>query len=938
VALALATWDGSTAGAESLRAAVKAIREVPHRRLTDNAERALGLAVRACRKSDPAAVTREEGLEWWLGPFIGDPALGSWPFDDALGIDDEEAITWLPLVAHCAIVTESVRTFVRIMFRTRRRDTWVPAARAAAMLALRDAEIAAWLKALWVASFPAGLDGGSPSPEDLVPDIGVLGIDKGDRVHVRRHVLFAASVWLSAGGDAQHFPGLSVQTLAGLPLEPDDSDASVVLRAFIDLLGGQATRPVLLPLLPDRLGHACTGEMSEAALRDLADVLRQFHGDAAAEAAFSVSRTTLLAPRWLAAKHAKRVDALWSWLDTAAWCRRNDDRSGLEEMARAATGLPAALQARLDDGAAPAEDYDPVADLVEHLQAILSSHVWATTLDEQRATLVVETLLSLRRVDLAELPWGDILGRAMERIKGVSTPPLDGALGKVGAASLALLLAGRNYSPAVLLRDRQFDQATVLALAVSGDRFISRQLAIQVDRLLRRAGSIGQLRLLWNLLQADPPGETFKQIKLTLRGSGTGLHGIVGEVTALDALRDRGAPAKDVADQYCVLTRQALEWLHIPAGVTGGLAQAGEVAIDVTACLEQIPSGLREVVRATDEGAAMSGEWLRSLELLLLGDDADNHEQRRRYGLKEWLTWLGTPVPALAASWAEFRSVADTVRSLDPAVPLSVCDRLAAALDALNASIRHAAWPEVLLVRHALDAARCWHRALLVRARSSWRASEEVRGLMDRGDEHGLTERLSGTGRGLEPTIALVLPAEDLRAVHRYLLRHLRFREASRLRREAHGRVRLPASVMHLAPLLATVMAGPLLILDMGTAWNDIVGGHPRQYATTVCLALAVSLALLFYDLAGRGGMGTASTRRGRLASAAAMLLRVLQPFGLAFVLAFLVSALVLWTLSGTSTAPAGGYWAQVVLWSCLSLFLGIVVQLVLQGRGAVRE
>lgn len=206
------------------------------------------------------------------------------------------------------------------------------------------------------------------------------------------------------------------------------------------------------------------------------------------------------------------------------------------------------------------------------------------------------------------------------------------------------------------------------------------------------------------------------------------------------------------------------------------------------------------------------------------------------------------------------------------------------------------------------------------------------------------------------------LGAETLSRINDFLLERLYLGQAARVRRIAARRVRdaqengsaaaattatrrRPRSwLIHLSPLLVGVPAGTLLVLDVGTAWSEVLlPGHEWAFRGT----LLVSLALAFLTLVGglarhtaddarKPGLGGAMTWIGGLAR------RGLPVFLGAWSLAFVCSFLVLISLTGTSeTLVAVGdadvalpLLRQTLLWSSLSLFLGIFLGLIAQGRG----
>lgn len=186
-----------------------------------------------------------------------------------------------------------------------------------------------------------------------------------------------------------------------------------------------------------------------------------------------------------------------------------------------------------------------------------------------------------------------------------------------------------------------------------------------------------------------------------------------------------------------------------------------------------------------------------------------------------------------------------------------------------------------------------------------------------------------------------LLASDDLRAVHRFLLDQLLFAPVQRLKHEVSDRLHLPGLFSYLAPLLAGVFAGTLLVLDLGTAWNEVLtAGHRLEYYLTVGIALVASFGLV------AGGLGSRMRKSGeRQVSGsrwlAKVVRRVLPIYTVALAMSFSCSTVILFTLLRTTTAVGEGavaFLTEAVLWSSLSLFLGLFLGLVLQGRGLARR
>ena len=164
----------------------------------------------------------------------------------------------------------------------------------------------------------------------------------------------------------------------------------------------------MLAALAARADEAAADEMAEAVLRDLATSLRD---DASAAAASAGLASRLRAPRWKTRKHAKRLDALWSWLETAAWFHARGDAAAIAAMGADAAEAGPALRLKLD-GILPDGLSDPVAAVLPRLRAVLSADIFDTTADGERTARLAELLLLLDHPQVAELPWARLVARA----------------------------------------------------------------------------------------------------------------------------------------------------------------------------------------------------------------------------------------------------------------------------------------------------------------------------------------------------------------------------------------------------------------------------------------------------------------------------------------------------------------------------------------------
>ena len=152
-------------------------------------------------------------------------------------------------------------------------------------------------------------------------------------------------------------------------------------------------------------------------------------------------------------------------------------------------------------------------------------------------------------------------------------------------------------------------------------------------------------------------------------------------------------------------------------------------------------------------------------------------------------------------------------------------------------------------------------------------------------------------------------------------------------------------TMSYFAPLLSGVLAGTILVVGGGTAWNDIARVPDSwSYGGVVVLGMLLPLGFMAFELSRRMGSGTQKAGPGVSAwcqRAYKILKRVGPVLLLCYGISFVESALVLLSLERTALRqPSGGlpiaFGWQLPLWASLSLFFGVFLGLALQGRSSV--
>jgi len=536
----------------------------------------------------------------WAAPFLGDSAAGPWPYEDCWNISDEDGAKWARLLGRHALVDEAVKRLLLVFFLHRRRPIWLPASEGLACALRRDGPLRDLISPMWERYFPRLPKGRIPGPGWVSTEVRTKlwpakdekkaeekrkgkGPGKGEEkeangepggtwederehaAHVGRHLVHLASCFEATrrDGETTPFTGFSAEWLASIRLrvgepgkekEADRTDASILLLCFEALVQNDRTAGSVLPVIPDRVSETGANEQTDEALRALARALEAREAGEAGTTALGAVLERLRKPAWRTEPDwKKRADALWGWLETAAWFRERGDAGSTDRMRELAPEAERSLDLALG-GAFPGDAEDPVPVILPTLSTVLDGDVFLTVSPAARALSLVESVLFLGRRELSGLPWRSLVARAAGRDS--ARLESDVTVGEAGEVRIALLPHVREAAPALLLRDRRLTPAETLSLASEKNGYVAGQVAVQVERQLREAVATGgrierptrehQIALLWRLLQRNPPNETFSQLKVMLRGLPRSLGGppspltaVVGAVLELDSLRDR---------------------------------------------------------------------------------------------------------------------------------------------------------------------------------------------------------------------------------------------------------------------------------------------------------------------------------------------------------------------------------------------------------------
>lgn len=914
----VSAWDGSEEAAARFRARLPKL-PAPKGKPAGPAEGLLSRIHGLYSKREPISLTdalKEAGAAI-RAPFIGDPTMGSWPFHDALHIDDEPAEQWLSVFRSRHVVDEPLRNFVGAMFEARRRELWVPAAEVLGFHATHDRTSLELLRNTWIQCFPKGLPAKWPGG-------GILASDAPANRHIARHVLSAAC-WHLAHGEA--LPDVDPTQLTGVAPPTDPADASAVLLAMTVLRRAEGQ---LEPVSGWLETHATNIPMDP----QCEDALRGILPHVAGAAAHAV-RARLMVPRWSTNPNLHTLDALCGWLDTAAWFKERGDAEAVATMRAEAGTAPAALGARLDG--AQVSSLERVLAL---LPVAMDDDVFASTYAAEAH--IAELLALLSDPILQRFRWRPLVSRAVGAEAGARCQ--SGTVGEHALGDLAVELTERGLYVGGLYRGRWYSEEAVLRFARRPA--LATQVGVQMERQLRlcrkapapaargnaspqdvppESPEERQVRLLWWLLRSDPPSEAFREIRRVMRGSDTALHRLLETVETVD--KERNGPGLRAA--YRTLTERAAE-----------LIGADQRDHHVAEWLRELASSLLALEAAT------AAPW-----------EPGEHLERMRgliAALANWAMWWGLASEEIRMSWLELE------RRLDPCIrPPHVATRvelveISRALTRMASATAVLVWPESVLVNTEIARWREWLSHAHVRTNEVSNASARAREALDRGCEAACISLL-GPNQAETRTLAL-LPAADIARLHKFFLQRWLFAQANALAGRAGDRVELMPVRRHLAMVFVGVATGPILIVDFGVVFNSVLlPGRAPAFVATVLLCALGTLAVLGTAVTSpqvaHDGSAASSGAIARLRSLLGNSIesgkikakRAAWVWGATFVEAMALSVLVLEILSNnpdlrTLDGVALPWLTQVLLWTSLSQFLGIFIGVVAQGQSLGRE
>ncbi len=831
---ALRAWDGSTDHAEALRTRFHAADK--QRGRPEPGERGLAKFLSARGKGNGTA------LAGWLvdnpdeipvvRALIGDPNLGPWPWEDPFGISRADAVAPLTLLGQVTVPpSPTIRRFVEVLFEVRQRDTWTRAARAMARQALGDPTLAATLEGYWARTFAGAVDAKKGLP---------LG---GRQAHERRHVLVLCAVSEALRPDDS--PGLDglVAALARTPPPHDDADRSVLvlaLGALADRDAIQARIPAHIEALDDHpLTERAWGMVCSDLPADLRDLLR----------------ARLATPRWT------DTDGLLAWLHSV-------DTLGL------GAELP------------PRPTPTSVFEVVDVLSALFHPHLGPEIPPSQRALQLVGVLEALQHPAIGRCDWANLARSVDSR----ALPAVSGRADTVGPTVLALGTALCGWPVEHLLRHAHLPWTAVLDIAPLRHPVVATQVALQTERALREAADDRErLRLLWQLLQVDPPHKTFVELERVLRSHpdvDTPMRGIVRVLETLDDQRESGTieAVQPALSELAGLADDLLNGPH-PFAVLAEIAELTGLTD-----LPSLVAALERLVAPRPVNLITWNAWVRDLSA---------EEQER---------WQLTAANAMH----QLRRAIEALRDAHPRVEAAHAVEVRDAATALESALASCGWPESFVVRGILDRLLTHTADALEVGFEAARLGRTLDQMLIRGDETAIRALVDSPEQH-----ARIAPA-DLERIQTFLLDQLLWVRAARLKRAASDRVALRGPSGRVLPLLAAVAGGSFLVLDFGQEWLKLTDGSMRHWGT-LALNLGITWLVLMVTY-GRRFLGASIAPR-----LLALCVRVAPIYAASIGVAVGATALVIASLDHP--------WSELPVFASLALFLGVFVGMVLQGQ-----
>lgn len=918
--------------------------------LTDELERAIMIADSAYSKREPKKITNKikesEVLARHLSVFVGDCASGEWSYFRPASMSENDALALMLPFARYVFPDNYLRNFIKVFFEERKRELWMPAAEALAILANRDCETRNYLAERWVALFPEGITEQYFSA--AIPNSGGKSNIDNTLIHEMRHVFYAMAHYIIYAGDTSICPGFDVQKIKENGLPKDDADCSIVIDVLSVLWTVEANRTDIIEILKRNLNEQTKSYLNE-------DAIRHFYNHADTEnqskCLFALLNSYLLDlelfNKSLSVKSKNKatetlIDLIISWklsleiiITEKNYETLYDYRTKIEQAYPEYASL---FDIIFSDEAKPGQEKHDLNDLIHSLTAVLDEHIWHTSSVKVNAFNVVKIILLSEKAEFKSLPLRHLLGLTKIEIEK------DSALSKLNASLLAdetlgekicpfllLLLTTRKVTPESFFYGKNYDETTIRALAGIDNDYVSMQAAIQIESLLRNiTEDNAKVRWLWQLLLDNPGLKVLNELNKLIRGSNTALHVIVKNLHDLEELRV--APAYDSSNylpSYLTLLKSIKVMLgdNDSEGVCEKPIPAGKESDKL---LENLINYIKRHSTDLNTEKDLSKNLENAFTFLkdVFGSGYDN-------SLKKWLEWLDIDKKKNEDAWVEFCELAEAVRQEEPFVSEMQITRLRRALQFFCDSLNNISWPELTIINTQVAVIKEWIEGLSETRENADALNREYLDIVkNKKDINALKSRLDDLLKD-DALVSLLLP-ETIKTIHRFLQYNIEIRQSERFRKNKSiaDKTTLNSFAYFLSPLLIGIMVGPLFVLDFGDLWLELIEpGKEIYYYLTVFIAIGISTFIFYFNFYQMEFMSLRSFK---------MLCKSALIFFLSFILAFISAAVVLLTVSDTSlTAEVRGLhdlFRMNLIWSSLSLLFGWLIGIILQGRRLISD
>jgi hypothetical protein len=824
----------------------------------------------------------------------------------------EDALTLFDPLAKYANDISLAKNFILHFFMSRKREIWIPAARALVSLSMRDEGTRVAIEENWKKYFPVGLK------SDLLKMI------QGD-AHWKRHIFFAVSLYIAKTGNCHGFNGYNFSLLPALGFLSTDEDGSwtsVQLLAYSELWMQPDARDCIRTSLINGVDKLKKSFLVDDSIKALYKAIES-SGEKESEL-IKVLKGKLLVKTFLVEDKDidYLVESMWSWLSNVVFLSSNMEVDPLEEIRGREEMLSWLI--RLNLGALESFTFDEIRNrFIDDLSILLNRDQWVTHGRLFQTQCLLELILISRKTAIGEFELAPFLRIASktkcDSFSRFTWKVIDGIL-----LFLAEHFGNSKVIPRIFFHGINLDLTTICHLSHVPNDMISNHMAVQIETVIREKQCAGDIiKFLWQLLKSDPQPKVYVELLKFIDKKDT-LFDVITSFKEIDALRDRNKDGsfdlKTFIDKYHELIDKLL--ILIKEDEDSSIEQVRNESLNIKELLLSIDSILIKLMEYTDQ---VNIEMiLPRLDQLIGGADQPNFiEWMKRVGLgpldvnKHWLNFI-----------LKFKEIQKAVY-----IDAITHEKFLDSLSLLGQSLESITWLEMTIIEKFLERFKTFADQLRSHYDESIKSNELVAQLINTNNldrievevNHFLDNRLlvktEPASQIKTPVTLLSVPYIVL--LHNFLLNNFMFRMAERFRKDDRikSKKNLPSFWKFLAPLLFGIMSGPFLILDFGMEWNAIlVKGKEPALLLIVGVSLLVSALFLgsrFFKKINRK--------------------RFMRMFLVLFLVSFGVSCLVLLSMPGSTARWSSGieinFFRQALLWGSLSLFFGIFFGMILDNR-----